>query len=520
MADVTGSQPPFGPVPPQKSNAERLAAERLGDMFGVPSRPSAARPVMMGPLVDASDDSDDPEGMPLPSASRGRGQNPAMLVPPPRVPANLKETGLGIGNLAEFVLKELYVHGNMFGADIARQLRLPFPILDEALRFLKDQRCVEVSQGDLLGRVSYRFSLTDMGRVRARESFENCRYVGPAPVTLEQYVEQCRRQAVSGVSCNPQTIMQAFQGMILRKGLLDEIGPAVCSGRSIFVYGPPGNGKTMIAKGLGRYLNLYCGEIYVPYAIQTENSIITVYDPILHKTTDDAEQHATINSGNISSPSSGNGGGSLVVGNGVADPRWRRIRRPVVVTGGELNLEMLELQYSKVSQFYAAPLHIKANGGVFLIDDFGRQLVSPRDLLNRWILPLEERIDYLTLATGRKFSVPFEQLTIFSTNLDPGDLVDDAFLRRIRHKIKIEAPTRPLFTEIFKLACDQRQIPYREEAVEYLYQNHYDRGRLPRSSDPRDLLEIVVAICRFKNESIQVSEKLVADAAARFFYTG
>ncbi|QDV30768.1 hypothetical protein Spb1_27020 [Planctopirus ephydatiae] len=519
MSDSTGSQLPPGSLPPSRIEAHHSKDDAIKDLFGVPSRP-VVRTATAPQFIANDDELEESEGMPLPSAGRQRSQNPAVIVPAPRVPTNLKETGLGLGAMAEFVLKELYIHGNMFGADIARQLRLPFPILDEALRFLKDQRCVEVSQGDLLGRVSYRFSLTDMGRVRARECFESCRYAGPAPVTLEQYVEQCRRQAVSGVYCHPQTIMQAFQGMVLKPGLLDEIGPAVCSGRSIFVYGPPGNGKTMIAKGLGRYLNLYCGEIYVPYAIQTENSIITVFDPILHKTTDDAEQPTTGNPAQTTSAGYNTSSGSLVVGNGVADPRWRRIRRPVVITGGELTLDMLELQYSKVSQFYAAPLHIKANGGVFLIDDFGRQLVSPRDLLNRWILPLEERIDYLTLATGRKFSVPFEQLTIFSTNLDPGDLVDDAFLRRIRHKIKIEAPSRPLFTEIFKMACEQRQIIFREEAVEYLYSNHYDRGRLPRSSDPRDLLEIVVAICRFRNIAVEVSQKLIADAAARFFYTG
>ena len=197
--------------------------------------------------------------------------------------------------------------------------------------------------------------------------------------------------------------------------------------------------------------------------------------------------------------------------------RWRRVRRPVVVTGGELTLDMLDLRFNQGSNFYVAPLQVKANGGVFMIDDFGRQIVTPRDLLNRWILPLEERIDYVTLATGKKFPVPFEQLVIFSTNLDPGDLCDDAFLRRIRHKVKIDTPSRELFTEIFSLSCEQRQIPFEPRAVDLLYEKHYGQGRQPRSSDPRDLLEIIQAICRFRNQRLILTQELMTEATQRFF---
>ena len=189
----------------------------------------------------------------------------------------------------------------------------------------------------------------------------------------------------------------------------------------------------------------------------------------------------------------------------------------MVITGGELTLEMLDLRYNKTSNFYTAPLHIKANSGVFLIDDFGRQIVSPRDLLNRWILPLEERIDFLTLATGKKFSVPFEQMIIFSTNLDPRELVDEAFLRRIRHKIQIGPPDRGLFTEIFQLCCKQRDIPFAESAVEYLFSTYYDRGKPPRSSDPRDLLEIAQSICRFRGQPAVLTPELIGEASERFF---
>jgi predicted ATPase with chaperone activity len=429
----------------------------------------------------------------------------------PRSPTTLAEAGLHLGQLSDLVLKQLYLQGTVLGGDISRSTRMPFPIVDEALRVLREQKCVEVASGDLVGRVSYRFALTELGRARARDTFENCRYVGPAPVPIEQYIEQCRLQPVTGTPCTPAALRAAFKDFVIRPSLLSDLGPAVCSGKSIFVYGPPGNGKTLIAKGLGRFLNMFGGEIYVPYAIQAENSIITIYDPGIHQTTDDAD---LTRRGMASSSSEQS---SYVVHDGPVDMRWRRIKRPVVITGGELTLDMLELQYNKVANFYTAPLHIKANGGVFLIDDFGRQLVRPKDLLNRWIVPLEERVDYLTLTTGRKLMLPFEQLCIFSTNLDPKELVDDAFLRRIKHKIKVDPPNRRLYSVIFQLVCRQRQIPYDAAIVDALFRNHYDQGRIPRSSDPRDLLEIAHSICSFHEQPLVLSDDLITECARRFF---
>jgi len=449
-----------------------------------------------------------------PQTPRPRGPSSLARLPAaPPAPANLHESGLGLMQVCDLILKQLYLQGSLLGVDLARNARLPFNIIDEGLRFLKEEKCLEVASGELIGRVSYRFHLTDLGRVRAREAFEQCRYVGPAPVPLEAYVRQCSRQAVTGTACTPEALSDAFSELIIRPFLLDELGPAVCSGKSIFIYGPPGNGKTMIAKGLGKFLNTYGGEIYVPYAIHTENSIITMFDPTIHTATDKDDLHGTEMGGGAYAM---NDAGRLLHEN-PPDLRWRRIRRPVVITGGELTLEMLELRYNATSNFYQAPLHIKANGGVFLIDDFGRQIVSPRDLLNRWILPLEERIDYLTLATGKKFSVPFEQLIIFSTNLDPRELVDEAFLRRIRHKINVGTPSRELFTDIFRLVCESKRIPYSPAAVEYLYSTFYDQGKPPRSSDPRDLLEIVQSICRFRNQEVELGPELMAEAAKRFF---
>lgn len=432
----------------------------------------------------------------------------ANLVPAPPSPTTLAECGLQLSLIADLVLKQLYLHGTMLGGDIARATRLPFSIVDEALRTMRDQKCVEVASGDLVGRVSYRFALTERGRGRARESFDHCRYVGPAPVPIEQYIQQCHLQHVTGATCTMPMLRSVFQDFVIGPTLLEELGPAVCSGTSIFVHGPPGNGKTLIAKGLGRFLNMQGGEIYVPYAIQAESSIITVFDPGIHHTTDETK---AVPDPNVTPEP------SYVVPDGYFDVRWRRIRRPVVITGGELTLEMLELQYNAGGNFYTAPMHIKANGGVFLIDDFGRQLVSPKDLLNRWIVPLEERVDYLTLTTGRKFLLPFEQLIIFSTNLDPRELVDDAFMRRIRHKVKIESPDRQTYTEIFRKMCQQKQADFEQPAVDLLFRKYYDQGRTPRSSDPRDLLEIASSICRFREKPLKLSEELIDECARRFF---
>lgn len=431
----------------------------------------------------------------------------------PLAPAALSDCGLSLLQVCDLLLKQLYLGGHLLGVDMARQACLPFNVVDEALQFLKDDKCVEVTAGEIIGRISYRFALTDLGRVRARECFEQCRYVGPAPVPLDAYVKQCLKQTVTGTDCNLAALQAAFSDLIIRPNLLEELGPAVCSGRSIFIYGPPGNGKTMVAKGLGKFLNTFGGEIYVPYAILAENSIITVFDPTLHVATDKGDLHgAEMGGGDFAT----NQVERLMHAN-PPDLRWRKIKRPVVITGGELTLDMLDLRYNAASNFYQAPLHIKANGGVFLIDDFGRQIVSPRDLLNRWIIPLEERIDYLTLATGRNFQVPFEQLIIFSTNLDPKQLVDDAFLRRIRHKILIDTPNRALYTEIFHLACKLRKLEFCQDALDYLFATYYDQSRAPRSSDPRDLLEIVVSICRFRGIDPHLSQALIAEAALRFF---
>src|SRR4029077_19457449 len=260
----------------------------------------------------------------------------------PVAPETLAQSGLSLMQVCDLILKQLYLQGAALGVDLARQSRLPFNVIDEGIVFLKDEKCIEVSSGDLIGRVSYRFNLTDLGRSRAREAFEQCRYVGPAPVPLEDYVRQCMQQTVTGTICDPDSLMAAFKDFIIRPGVLDELGPAVCSGKSIFVYGPPGNGKTIIAKGLGRFLNTNGGEIFVPYAIHSENSIVTIFDPTIHSATDNDDLLGTVMQDG--SPAAGERSRLLQID--APDPRWRRIKRPVVITGGELTLDMLDLRYN------------------------------------------------------------------------------------------------------------------------------------------------------------------------------
>lgn len=424
----------------------------------------------------------------------------------PVTPESLREAGLTESFVADQLLRTIYARGPQIGRDLAQQLCLPFKVIREPLKFLKDEKCIQVDGGDLVGEVSYRFSLTDLGRQRAHDCMKQCAYVGPAPVPIEDYVEQCYRQTVTGLQCYPENLKPSFGHLVLREEMFLALGPAIISGRSVFIYGPPGNGKTAMARSIGDFMNTVGGSIYVPHAFIAEGNIITVYDPSLHVVDDTPAEYGDEMDATV----------RRLLSAGTADQRWVRIRRPVIVTGGELNLDMLDLKYNAEANFYQAPIHFKANGGVFLIDDFGRQLCSPKELLNRWILPLEDRHDFLTVANGKKFQVPFEQLIIFSTNLDPKDLVDDAFLRRIRHKVGINAPTRDVYERIFQANCKRLGMNFDHTAVDYLYERYYSRGRTPRASDCRDLLEIVQSICRYRRQPVHLTRDLIIEASTSF----
>jgi SpoVK/Ycf46/Vps4 family AAA+-type ATPase len=310
------------------------------------------------------------------------------------------------------------------------------------------------------------------------------------------------RQSVGDLMVRPEDVQRALSHLVVTPELINKIGPAVNSGRSFFLYGPPGNGKTVVAKSIVRMLK---GYVYVPYTVIVEGQIIRLYDELNHRRIEDPPADAT------------NGGVTLGNANRI-DPRWVKIRRPEIVVGGELTMRNLDLVYDPISKTYEAPFQMKANTGLFVIDDFGRQSMRPQDLLNRWIVPLELRIDYLTLQTGTKIEVPFDQLIVFSTNLDPRDLVDEAFLRRIRHKLKIGNPDEKMYYQILQRECASRKIELTPEAFVYLMQKHYiAENRGMRCCHPRDIVDQILDISTFLGIRPAMTEKLIDAACEGYF---
>jgi len=310
-------------------------------------------------------------------------------------------------------------------------------------------------------------------------------------VPLDVYSESIARQPLGQVAVHQRTMRQALAHLVISEETFAQLGPAVNSGRSIFLFGPPGNGKTAIAEAIGQML--LGNAMYIPYAVETGGQIIKVFDNVNHRLIEEETAKSV-------------------------DPRWVHIRRPVIITGGELTLEALDLVYDETNKYYEAPFQMKANGGMLLIDDFGRQQARPRDLLNRWIVPLEKRVDYLTLHTGRKIEVPFDVLIVFSTNLAPKDLVDEAFLRRIRHKIEIGNPTFEEYREIFRRVCNSRQVPYDDRGLAYLLQEHYIKPRRTlRACHPRDIVDQLCDIARYINVPPVLSKDLIDRACAAYF---
>jgi hypothetical protein len=423
------------------------------------------------------------------------------LAPAPRAPATIEETGIAYDQLGQLFVKTLYA-GEATGVSVADRLRLPYAILATLVEDLRVQRLIEVrgtSGSSSGGTAGYRYALTDLGRDRARQYLDANHYVGPAPVPLESYVRDLKAMAAVRGYVDRDRLRKGFAHLVIEDSVLDQVGPAVNAGRAVFLYGPPGNGKTVIAEGMGRALG---GDMYVPYAIDVDGQTVTMFDPVNHETLEDTEtpvEHS-------------------VVTMALRDRRWVRIRRPVVMVGGELTLDMLDLSFNPISKFHEAPIQMKANGGVFLVDDFGRQRMRPQDLLNRWIVPLESRVDYLTLNTGKKFEVPFHALIVFATNLDPASLADEAFLRRIPYKIPIPDPTIEQFTHIFERDCKRRNIGFHQVMVAYLQRRHYaPYGRPLRSCQPRDLLDLITALCRYRGEEPAVTRDLLDSACQSYF---
>ena len=411
-------------------------------------------------------------------------------LPVPPLPDSIEDTGLSPATIEQLIIKVLYFRGELIGRDLAKAIGLSFSIIEELIETFKRGQMIQMKRSVGMGAVSGYYSLTESGRVRAREYLEVNQYAGPAPVPVGRYEWITRRQRPQPGWLTRETLAEAYSGMVLSPEILEQIGPAVSSGNSFLIYGQPGNGKTYLAEALIKLDPRY---IYLPFAIEAQGSIIQIYDPVFHHIEEDEEESVL-----------------AVSATPTFDRRWFRCRRPFIVSGGELSLDMLDLTYNPVSKIYDAPLQLKANNGIYLIDDFGRQRCTPAEVLNRWIVPMERRVDYLTLLTGGKITVPFEAFLVFSTNLRPDQLGDEAFLRRIGYKMHLKNPSPDEFIEIFRRLCTKHELNCARGLAEWFVSRYYtETGKRMRRCQPRDVISHALDLIHFEKLPPVLSEDLL-----------
>jgi predicted ATPase with chaperone activity len=409
---------------------------------------------------------------------------------PEQRPQAVEELGVRKAFLEDLALKILYVSGSLSVLELSEKMRLAFEVGTELFVHMRSERFCQVT--GMAGNIPH-ISITTEGRNRATELLSHSQYAGPAPVTLESYVEQVKKQSVRDVDVRPANVERAFAHLVVDQDKLRQFGTALNSGSAVFLYGPAGTGKTTFAETLSNVLSK--DDVWIPYAVEIDSQVITVFDPSIHKrsTNSKGSDH---------------------------DERWVLCQRPKILVGGELTIEMLDLQFNPQSKFYVAPVQMKANNGVLIIDDFGRQRVRPEELLNRWVVPLDRRIDFLTLAGGKKIEMPFEMLIVFASNIDPADLVDQAFLRRIQTKIKIGACTDEQFTEIFRRYAKEQSVLWEDGICNDLI--HFIRTTLKqelRSCHPRDIVNQVRWAARYEGRTPYLDRTSLMRAVEAYFLT-